>query len=163
MGTGIGAGVFVGGRLYRGAHNAAGRLGHFHVRGPEAPAGDGLGALERHAAGPAIARMVGSQAGFEAVWAAAAQGDPAASAAVDHAIETLALGLANAAMLLDPELIVLGGGIISQAGDAILASLRERISALLMPPVAPSLELSRLGTQAQLYGALRLAMGRRET
>jgi glucokinase len=177
IGTGVGAGIFVNGRLYHGAHNAAGRLGHLYVQGSEVIEAGTLGALERHASGAAIAeavrerlkhRSMSSQQSelakldvnrltSEDVWAAAAQGDQLALNVLNEVFDTLALGLANAALLLDPELIVLGGG-VSSAGDALLIPLRERLSALLMHPIAPRIELSQLGSIAQLYGAVYYAL-----
>jgi glucokinase len=91
------------------------------------------------------------------VWAAAAEGDPLAAEVLSEMTDTLALGLANVAFLLDPELIVLGGG-VSRVGDRLLLPLRERLSALLAHPVRPRLELSQLGPYAQLYGALHEAL-----
>ncbi len=177
IGTGVGAGIFVDGQLYHGAHNAAGRFGHLYVQGSEADQSDGLGALERHASGTAIAeavrerlrhRGISSQQSelakldptrltSEDVWAAAAQGDQLALGVLNEVFDTLALGIANAAMLLDPELIVLGGG-VSSAGDALLTPLRDRLTTLLMHPITPRIELSQLGSSAQLYGAVYCAL-----
>jgi glucokinase len=171
IGTGIGAGVFVDGRLYRGAHNAAGEAGHLYVHGEEKIGPDGLGVLERRASGSGIAmlaraRLVGNTTPTEmdegdtsagAVLRAAEEGDPLAREVLEETLTTLSLGLANIAFLLDPEMIVLGGG-VGNTGDALLSPLRERLAALLIHPVAPRLELSQLGAKAQLYGAVRYAL-----
>ena len=76
---------------------------------------------------------------------------------LDDTLTTLALGLANIAFVLDPEMILLGGG-VGNAGDTMLVPLRERLAALLVHPVAPRLELSQLGSKAQLFGAVRYAL-----
>jgi glucokinase len=174
VGTGIGAGVFVDGRLYRGAHNAAGETGYMYVHGMEQIGPDGLGALERRASGPGIAMAAtrilagndpavsplarhGGEITSDEVWAAAAAGDPLASRVISDTLDTLSLAVANMAFVLDPELIVLGGG-VSLAGDALLAPVRERLSKLLTPPITPRVELSRLGAAAQLYGAVFVAL-----
>ena len=88
---------------------------------------------------------------------AAAKGDPLATEILDETLTTLSLGLANIAFLLDPEMIVIGGG-VGSTGEALLSPLRERLAALLVHPVAPRLELSQLGVKAQLYGAIRYAL-----
>ena len=174
IGTGIGAGIFMNGHLYRGAHNAAGEVGYLYVRGVESIGPDGLGALEKRAAGPGIAQLArdhllsaGRDSSLskldphlirsEAVWAAALEGDVLAAGVISETVETIALGLANMAFILDPEMIILGGG-VSRVGDALLLPLRERLSALLTHPVCPRLELSRLGSRAQLYGAVYQAL-----
>lgn len=171
IGTGIGAGVFINGQLYRGAHNAAGEAGHLYVHGMESIGADGLGVLERRASGRGIAMLARQklarntmQTGLReddtsaaTVLRAAATGDPLAESLLDETLTTLALGLANIAFLLDPEIIVIGGG-VGSTGDALLAPLRERLAALLVHPVAPRLELSQLGVKAQLHGAIRYAL-----
>jgi glucokinase len=168
LGTGIGSGVFIEGKLYRGAHNAAGEIGYMYLHGVEPFEQGGVGAFERRAAGPAVtsaaARLFGERAPApghapspESLWAAAAEGDQHAINALQDVLDTLALGLANSALLLDPEMIVLGGG-MSAAGDALLHPLRGRLAALLPEPVAPRLVLSELGSSAQMYGAIYSAL-----
>lgn len=176
IGTGIGAGVFIDGRLYRGAHNAACELGYIFVHGAEKIGPGEPGALERRAAGPGLAeaarerlrrhgggaesvlaRMEPAEVTAEDVWAAALGGDRLAGEALEEALNTLALGLANVALLFDPELIVLGGG-VAGVGEALAHPLRERLRGMLPHPVAPRLELSRLGSRAQLLGAVREAL-----
>jgi glucokinase len=171
IGTGIGAGVFINGQLYRGAHNAAGEAGHLYVHGVERMGPDGLGVLERRASGAGIARLAherlarntlqtelkGDDTSAGAVLWAAARGDLLASELLDETLTTLSLGLANIAFLLDPEMIVIGGG-VGSTGETLLSPLRERLAALLVHPVAPRLELSQLGAKAQLYGAVRYAL-----
>ena len=171
IGTGIGAGVFINGQLYRGTHNAAGEAGHLYVHGMERMGPDGLGVLERRASGAGIARLAHErlarntmQTELEegdtsagAVLRAAASGDPLATEVLDETLTTLSLGLANIAFLLDPEMIVIGGG-VGSTGETLLSPLRERLTALLIHPVAPRLELSQLGAKAQLYGAVRYAL-----
>jgi glucokinase len=76
---------------------------------------------------------------------------------LEETLDTLSLGLANLSFLLDPDLIVLGGG-VSAAGDPLIIPLRARVAGLLVKPLGPRLELSQLGAQAQIYGAAQLAL-----
>ncbi len=171
IGTGIGAGVFINGQLYRGAHNAAGEVGHLYTHGIESIGPDKLGVLERRASGTGIVdtarrhiRHAATTTTLDSetvttanVFQAAQHGDQVAGAVLEETLDTLSLGLANLSFLLDPELIVLGGG-VSAIGDPLLLPLRDRLARLLVKPLAPRLEFSRLGAKAQLYGALRLAL-----
>ena len=132
VGTGVGMGIVSGGRLLRGAHGAAGELGHLPLAARDAVAGaDGIGPLEAVTAG----------AGLPA---------PAHEAYGHGAEHALAAGLRAVQVLLDPALIVLGGGIGSRP------DVLERVRAALLPP-APRVERSRHGEDAGLVGALLLA------
>ncbi len=171
IGTGIGSGVFVNGQLYRGAHNAAGEVGHIYTHGVESMGPDKLGVLERRASGAGIVDTARQHIGKAVtgttldpeslttaqVFQAAQEGDKVALAVREETLDTLSLGLANLSFLLDPELIVLGGG-VSAVGDPLILPLRARLSRLLVKPVAPRLELSQLGAKAQITGAVRLAL-----
>jgi glucokinase len=133
VGTGVGMGIVSGGRLLRGAHGAAGELGHLPLAARDAVAGpDGLGPLEALAGGAGLAR------GWERPHEAYAS----------DAAHVLAAGLRSVQVLLDPELIVLGGGI----GTRVLDHVR---AALLDPK--PNVELSVHGEDAGLVGALLVA------
>jgi predicted NBD/HSP70 family sugar kinase len=132
VGTGVGMGIVSGGRLVRGAHGAAGELGHLPLAARDAVAGaDGIGPLEAVTAG----------AGLPA---------PAHEAYGTGAEHALAAGLRAVQVLLDPELIVLGGGIGSRAD--VLDAVRAAFS-----PPAPRVEHSVHGEDAGLVGALLLA------
>jgi glucokinase len=133
VGTGIGGGIVSGGRLVRGAHNFAGEIGHLIVdpHGPPCPcgkrgcweryaSGSGLGRLAREAAGAGRAGAAVALAGGdlesirgEHVVAAAEDGDSEAEAILAEFAWWLGLGLANLANVLDPSLIVIGGGLVN--------------------------------------------------
>jgi predicted NBD/HSP70 family sugar kinase len=151
IGAGVGAGVVIGGRLYRGATGAAGEVG-FLRRSATAPPLQ----LELEAAGPAIVRHYHEAGGdtdvesAEAVFDRVELGDEAARAAVAVAIDELAVGIANAIIVLNPGMVVLGGG-LGGAGSALYRPLRERIRPLV--PAMPTLVPAELGADAALVGA----------
>ncbi|MGF1426608.1 ROK family protein [Kitasatospora sp. LaBMicrA B282] len=162
VGTGIAAAVVLDGEPLHGAHGFAGELGHLVVRpgGEACPCGN-RGCLETVASATAIARRYAratGQHGFSAknVQGIARTGDPVAAAVWREAVEALADGLAAAVNLLDPERIVIGGG-LAQAGASYFTPLRtalaERLTFRHAPPVVPA----RLGHQAGCLGAGLLA------
>jgi glucokinase len=180
VGTGIGAGVLLGGRLYRGARGMAGEIGHVTVLpdGPPCDCGK-RGCLEAVASGrsigrrgreaatqlPAVAaeliRLAGGRAEDVAsphVFAAAAAGDALGRRLVEETGDYLGLALANAANLLDPSAIVLGGG-LAETGDLLFVPLRRALAAHLMPGLpAPEVLRAALGYDAGVLGAVALAL-----
>lgn len=161
IGTGIAAVIECGGAHVAGATAVAGELGHIPVwpGGEQCSCGQ-RGCLERYASAAAIARRY-AQAG----------GEPGASAAEvlarrtqdvrarqvwAEAVEALGLGLTTCTMLLDPELIVIGGG-LSAAGDALLEPLGEELARLIRWRRPPAVRVSPLGGRAGLIGAALLA------
>lgn len=122
LGTGVGGGVAIGGRLHLGLGHA-GELGHQTVDpdGPLCGCGN-RGCLDRVAAAEAIARD-GGCASVDEVVAAAAAGDVRARRALERAAEHVGRALANAIVVLWPERVVVGGGVAS-AGEALLEPLR---------------------------------------
>ncbi|MBO2518084.1 MAG: hypothetical protein CW349_00030 [Firmicutes bacterium] len=91
----------------------------------------------------------------EAVMDTAAQGDPVGRAVLDQLAENLALGLTNIVVLLDPEAIILGGG-VSLAGDLLRDAVQDRL--VQTSPFVPELLISELGEQAGLLGAAAVAV-----
>jgi len=91
----------------------------------------------------------------EVVFAAAAQGDAAARAILDELLGRLARGIAAAVVVLNPAVLIVGGG-VSRAGTALLEPLERRIRELV--PVPPQVVLSSLGDEAVALGAVRLAL-----
>jgi predicted NBD/HSP70 family sugar kinase len=148
VGTGVGMGIVAGGRLLRGAAGAAGELGHLPFGGREVAGADGMGPLEAVAGGAGLAARWGGGSGRE-VFEAAERGDARAAALLDDQARALATGIRAVRALLDPALVVLGGGIGCRADVA------ERVGAALGEPV----ETSALGELAGLTGALRVAQG----
>ena len=179
LGTGIGGGVIANGLLLRGANGFAGEIGHMVVDpgGPPCPcgqrgcwerfaSGSGLGALARQAAaahpfGP-MADLAGGDAEAvrgEHATAAAADGDPVALAVMADFGRWVALGLANLANIFDPQILVLGGGLV-EAGDVLLAPVRSAFGGLVLAgPHRPPIPIvaATLGQRAGAIGAALLA------
>jgi glucokinase len=186
IGTGIAAAVILGGRLHAG-DGYAGEIGHVDVGHGEPCACGGSGCLEAIASAAAIARryaartgrpdggardvvrsarsgrsqpdaVVGpSVAGAEEVVRAARAGDPDAIAVWEEALDALGLALAWAASVLAPQVIVIGGG-LSRAGDALLDPLAERMARRLTFQRVPRLVPAALGDRAGCLGAALLAL-----
>ncbi|HUQ39303.1 MAG TPA: ROK family protein [Acidimicrobiales bacterium] len=179
QGTGIGGGILSGGRLFRGAHGFGGEIGHMVVcpDGPPCPcgkrgcweryaAGSALGHRGREAAaagrGAAILELAGGDAAAvrgEHVTAAAAAGDAEAMELVAQFAWWVALGLGNLTELVDPDVIVLGGGLV-EAGDTVLgptrAAFRELVQGWAHRPEV-RLVPAELGERAGAIGAADLA------
>ena len=161
LGTGIGGGLVLDGRVYRGAVGAAGELGHVPVDldGPPCFGGcPGRGCLEALCSGSALARDAAPLTGEEVTRLAVA-GDVDACAQMERLGTHLGAGLAGIAMSLNPELIVVGGGVMA-AGELILeparAELRRRA---LTPSRDVPVVAAELGEEAGMIGAALLARG----
>jgi predicted NBD/HSP70 family sugar kinase len=158
VGTGIGMGLVLGGRLVRGAHGVAGEIAFMPMSGGYGTdPGDARrrGALEASASAPAVvraARRAGmrGQVSARRVFAAAAKGDERAAAVVAEEARLVARVLCAVVTVIDPALIVLGGGIGQAPGfDAeVTEELRQ------MAPVMPDVRVSALGTEAVADGCL---------
>lgn len=158
VGTGIGVGILTGGRVWEGAHGAAGSAGWMSLDLHWRPEYDRTGCWESMAAGPAIARQAGA-ASAEQVVAAARQGLPGPLERLQRAGRTLGIGIANLISLFDPEMVVLGGGLMD-AADLLLPVIRDAVPRWAQPVAAAAvrIELSALGTDAGLLGAARFAL-----
>ena len=158
VGTGIGAGIISGGRLIRGAGDIAGAVGWFALDPRTKEIYQRVGCFEAESAGPALARKAGGGTTTEAIIENARQGDMAARQIVNETIQYLAMGVANLVSVLNPQMIVLGGGLM-QAGDLFLEPLRREMLQWAQPIAARQvrIELSALGEDAGLLGAARLA------
>ena len=161
VGTGIGAGVVIDGRVYRGAHSLAGELGHMPVErnGPLCSCGR-HGCLEAMANGGALLRRAGeSFASPEDVFGAAARGETRAVEAVEETAYYLAVGIATAAMVVDPNCIVLTGGIGRQ--PMLVDAARAAARGLSVEPVDRFIDVraGALGDDGGLVGAALLVTG----
>ncbi len=157
VGTGIGVGILCDGRPMEGAHGIAGAAGWMPIGAPWKSEYAACGGWESEAAGPALARRAG-MATAEAVVAAARRGDANALEAVRQTAEYLAMGIAALIAVLDPEIVVLGGGLM-QASDLMLEPVRRMAFSWTQPVAATKvrIECTALGEDAGLLGAARLA------
>lgn len=170
VGTGIGSGLILNGNLYRGATGGAGEIGHTTIEpnGPLCSCGN-CGCLEVLAAGPALlrrAREMGlSCQSTSEVIKEARSGDSTAIQILQVAGRYLGIGLANVVNMLNPEMIVLGGGVALDARELFLVPAREemRRRALAASAEHVRIELARLGDDAGLVGAARLVWEKLET
>lgn len=176
LGTGIGGGIVIDGRLYRGGHGMAGEIGHITVDrdGPTCACGS-RGCLERLANAEAVVARAEELLGAGRdstlrkksaarplkavdVGLAASEGDEVAVEALASVGRALGVGLANVSQILDPDVIVIGGGVIA-AGEPLLRPAREELEARLSgyefrgPGVVPA----ALGESAGVVGAALLA------
>jgi glucokinase-like ROK family protein len=166
IGTGIGAGIILDGKLHRGFRESSGEIGYLipgiQYLDNQYP---GFGALESIASGKGIAERASaylkkqgltplpSPLDAAAVFQAARDGQPWAEAIIKETIDYLSLAVANVSVCFDPELIILGGG-ISASVDLLIEPILTRLAHVI--PVLPRLEGSSLQGNAPLLGAVVL-------
>lgn len=173
VGTGIGSGLIINGKLVRGASNAAGEIGHIKLQmhdGPICGCGD-TGCLEAFASGPSIVAMAeeyimgGKSTKYREmanggtitpfiVAEAAKAGDPVARRIFTRMGEYIGIGMASVVNLLNPERIIVGGG-VADAGDILLTPLKETIKKRAMKIAGETVEVvpAQLGNTAGVIGA----------
>ena len=179
LGTGIGGGIVINGELYLGAHGSAGEIGHMiiDVNGPPCACGSN-GCLESFASGKALARSAinrikqgeeSSLSGMvegrideitsEDVGAAAKDGDVLALDVFSRAAYYLGIGLVNLVNIFNPEMIVLGGGMVEQF-DLLIEPARQIMSERAFKIAAQGVDIAaaQLGNDAGVYGAAAYAI-----
>jgi predicted NBD/HSP70 family sugar kinase len=165
VGTGIGMGVIIDGELYRGAHGAAGEVGYLPLGAEDEGPARGRdakrrGILEEAASADAVVRtakrlgMTGATSA-KRVFSAARAGDRVALAAVEAEADRLALVVGTVAAIVDPEFVLLGGGIGSNI-DLLRPPLERRLAEL--TPLAPPVAEGELGQDAIVLGAVASAL-----
>ncbi|WP_244933624.1 ROK family transcriptional regulator [Neobacillus mesonae] len=182
IGTGIGSGIIIHNQLYRGSSNAAGEMGYMvtdknDMKNEFKPVFHRYGYLESVAGGKAIGekltKLVRQNPGHslyekakleeltgEMAFALAKKGDEIALQVINEAIEHIAYGIVNAASLLNPEVIILGGGVF-KSSEFILPKLREIVDHYL--PSSVELRVSQLGENAGVLGAVSLFLREHES
>jgi glucokinase len=179
IGTGIGGGIMIDGHLFRGSHGAGAELGHIVVDA-DGPACQGAcpnrGCIEAVASGTAMGRegvaaaaahsdsllaatlARGEAIDGRAVVEAARAGDAAAAGVVELIGRRLGIALSGLANAFDPDVIVLGGGVLA-AGEALLGPAREELRRRALPPQNEvPLRAAELGGDAGMIGAATLAL-----
>jgi glucokinase len=166
--TGVGGGVVVRGKLYRGARGNGGEFGHVTVdcNGRLCRGCGRRGCLEAYVSGTSIAERA-EEAGLtgataEHVAAAAREGDPRAVAVWEETIDALACGLTSIVNLFEPELVVIGGG-VSRTGEQLLGPVRERVRAEALSPAGTIVDVvpAALGDRVGVVGAAAIVIERR--
>jgi predicted NBD/HSP70 family sugar kinase len=158
VGTGIGMGLVIDGNLHRGVHGVAGEIAFMPIsagQGSDPQDARRRGALEASGSAAAVvraARRAGMRGSVSArrVFAAAAAGDERAAAVVADEAELVARAICAIVTVVDPELVVLGGGIGQAPGFAVSVAGHLRS----LSPVMPEVHVSALGTEAVVDGCL---------
>ena len=162
IGTGVGLGLVIDGRLRRGAHGAAGEIAYLPLGtgDPKDPANRRRGSFEEAAAAAGIvreARRLGMRepVTVETIFSAARRTNRTARRVLEIEAQRLALAIAAVTPVVDPQLVILGGG-IGRNADLLLESIDSELQELL--PFRPKLAISALGDDAVLQGAIAIAL-----
>ena len=176
LGTGVGGGVVVDGKVGEGAHGAGGEIGHITVNRHEtATCGCGKrGCLEQYSSATGVVRCMkllleenpntpcilrGTDFAAKDVFDAARAGDPLAAKEVDQMTDLLGLALASIASTTDPEVFLVGGG-VSRAGDVLFQPLAAHYKEYAFKSCREiPIKQASLGNDAGIYGAVRLIVG----
>jgi glucokinase len=180
LGTGIGSGLLLDGRIYRGATGLGAELGHVVVdlHGPDCPGScPGRGCLEALVSGPAIGRegerlgrmqpgsalgrrlAAGREMSGSIVTELAHDGDEAARSALAEVGRRLGAGLTGIVNVFNPEVVIIGGGAVA-AGELLLGPAREVVARRALPPPAAAvrIEPAHFGDESGMLGAALLAL-----
>ena len=176
LGTGVGGGVVVNGKVIDGVHGAGGETGHITVNRHEtAVCGCGKrGCLEQYSSATGVVRCMkklldenpdtpcvlrGTEFAAKDVFDAARNGDALAAREVDEMSDTLGMALANIASTVDPEAFLVGGG-VARAGDVLFAPLNKHFQEYAFKSCRETpIKQASLGNDAGIYGAVRLIVG----
>lgn len=173
LGTGVGGGIVVGGKIIAGAHGAGGEIGHIHVKDgePEACGCGKHGCLEQYTSANGIVRVAKrklanetrptSLTGFtpltsKDIYDEAKKGDTVALELVEETCKLLGDALATICNVVDPEVIVIGGG-VSRAGEILTTTIKKYfVENTFHACEKTNITLAQLGNDAGMYGCVRL-------
>ena len=173
LGTGVGGGIIIDGKIVSGFHGAGGEIGHIKMKDQESGTCGcgGHGCLEQYASATGIVRLAKERLACKdtdselssvedltakAVFDAARDGDETAKELVDELCTMLGTALANIAAVVDPEIFVIGGG-VSRAGEILLNGIREHYEEKAFHACRTTeIALATLGNDAGMYGCVRL-------
>ncbi len=173
LGTGVGGGIIVDGKIIAGSHGAGGEIGHIHMDDEETECcGCGnKGCLEQYASATGIVRMAKKKlqnetretklTGFDPLTAkdifdVAKENDEVALELVDKLCTMLGTAMANVAGVVDPEIFVIGGG-VSKAGDILINGIQKKYEEKAFHACRETkIALATLGNDAGMYGCVRL-------
>ena len=181
LGTGVGGGIIIGGRLYRGTSLSAGEVGHMTINegGPRCNCGN-TGCLETYAGNSAIVKLAKirmkrskktklyklvsgntSKINPRVISEAALKGDALAKGVLEDTGKHIGVGLTTIINVLNPEKIIIGGG-VADAGKILFDAIRKSVNkrAMKVPKQAVSIVKAKLGTEAGIIGAAALVKER---
>lgn len=164
MASGVGAGLVINGQIYRGPGGTAGEIGHITLdeSGPVCRCGN-RGCLETFAAAryvlPLLQGSHGPELTMERVVELAREGDPGCRRVIADVGRHVGSGVASLCNLLNPSRVVLGGS-LAEAGELVLAPIRESVGRYAIPSAARQLSVltGSLGGRAEVLGALALVL-----
>lgn len=174
LGTGVGGGVIIGGKMVSGAHGAGGEVGHLCIE-PEDPIACNCGnhgCLEQYVSATGVVRLAneklaasdrdsalrGIEVTAKDVWDAAKKGDPLAMEVAEDFGWYLGKALANVACVVNPEVFVIGGG-VSKAGNVLIDYIQKNYQKYAFTGCRGALfTLARLGNDAGIYGAAKMVL-----
>ena len=173
LGTGVGGGIIVGGRIVAGHHGAGGEIGHILLREDETEVcGCGKkGHLEQYASATGIVRMAKEKLAGETretklksiepltakdIFDAAKEGDAVALELTDKLCRILAMAMSGISCVVDPEIFVVGGG-VSKAGNFLIEGIKKHfVEKAFHASEGTEIALATLGNDAGMYGCVRL-------
>ena len=174
LGTGVGGGIIVGGKIVCGSNGAGGEIGHIHLEDHESETCGcgGHGCLEQYTSATGVVRLAkkkladsskpsvlrDTQVTAKDVWDAVKAGDELAIEVANIYGEYLGKGLSAIAAVLNPEIFVIGGG-VSKAGDVVIDYMKPYFEKYAFPgTLNAKFALAKLGNDAGIYGAAKLVL-----
>lgn len=175
LGTGVGGGIIIGGKIVCGSNGAGGEIGHIHLEDnePDACGCKGHGCLEQYASATGVVRIAKKKLASttmasvlrreevtaKAIWDAVKDGDELAIEVAEVYGEYLGKGLAAVANVVNPEIFVIGGG-VSRAGQVLIDYMKPHFDKYAFPGARNAIfGLATLGNDAGIYGAAKLVLG----
>lgn len=175
LGTGVGGGIIIGGKMLTGANGSGGEIGHIHVQDgePDACGCGNNGCLEQYASATGIVRIAkrvlakteqatslnSAHVTAKDVWDAVKEGDEVAIEVAEQFGKYLGEGLAAIACVTNPEAFVIGGG-VSKAGEVLLSYIEKNYKPVVFHGCRDvEFKLATLGNDAGIYGAAKLVLG----
>ncbi|MBQ0028706.1 MAG: ROK family glucokinase [Lachnospiraceae bacterium] len=176
LGTGVGGGIIIGGKMVAGSNGAGGEIGHIHLEDEETEqcGCKGYGCLEQYASATGIVRLAkkkladsskdsilrNEEVTAKAVWDAVKDGDALAVEVAEIYGKYLGKGLAAVANVVNPEVFVVGGG-VSKAGRVVIDYMEPYFQKYAFPGARNAkFVLAKLGNDAGMYGSARLVLGK---
>ena len=167
LGTGVGGGIILDGKIFGGTRGIAGELGHFTLYQDGVPCSCGKkGCFEQYASTTALVKMAKKETGEtdlngKIIFARAAMGDAKMHKVLERWIDDIAAGISGLVHIFNPQIVLIGGGVSAQE-ELLIAPLRKKVLASVMPRFGEGLRVERalLSNDAGLIGAAKFFMER---